>query len=153
MTDPGISDPLGKFYWPYIGIRGKCRKCCGCETELCYKWRIIGSPIVWADWNDPFRIACASATQTEIHTTLYTLHANSGGFIEGEFEGMYPVTRNLRGTCWFNASWYQATGTGQLTSTVQGSTLFDVVPGSVSIPDSRLQRSWYALGLGMEMSF
>ena len=108
---------------------------------------------MWADWNDPFRIQCASPTETEIHQTLYTLHTNSGGFIEGEFEGMYPVTRNLRGTCWFNASWYQATGTGQLTSTVLASTVFGVVPGSVSIPDSRLQRSWYALGLGMEMSF
>jgi hypothetical protein len=148
-----MSDPLGKIYWPYIGIRGKCRKCCGCETELCYRWRLIGSPIAWVNWNDPFRINCASAVNQETHQTLYTLNTNSGGFIEGDFEGMYPITRNWRGTCWFTGSWFQYTGTGQLTSTVLASTLFDVVPGSVSIPDSRLTRSFYAVGLGMEMSF
>jgi hypothetical protein len=148
-----VDDPQGKIYWPYIGIRGKCRKCCGCETELCYRWRLIGSPLVWANWNDPFRIHCQSATQTEIHETLYTLNTNSGGFIEGDFEGLYPITRNLRGTCWFTASWFQSTGTGQFTSSVLGSTLFAIPAGSASIADSRLHRSFYALGLGMEMSF
>ncbi len=108
---------------------------------------------MWVDWRDPFRIQCASATQTEIHQTLYQLNTNSGGFIEGDFEGMYPVTRNLRGTCWFTGSWFQSTGTGQLTSTVLGSTLFAIPNGGASIPDSRFQRSFYAVGLGMEMSF
>jgi hypothetical protein len=110
---------------------------------------------VWADWRDPFGIRCQSATTglREIHQTLYTLNTNSGGFIEGEFEGMYPVTRNLRGTCWFSASWYQVAGTGQLTSTVVASDIFGIPNGGASIQDSRLHRSWYAVGLGMEMSF
>jgi hypothetical protein len=153
-TDPGISDPLGKIYWPYIGIRGKCRKPCGCDTVLCYRWRFIGSPIAWVNWKDPFRINSVSATGLrEIHQTLYTLNTNSGGFLEGEFEGMYPVTCNLRGTCWFSAGWFQSTGTGELTSTVVASDVFGVAAGSVSIPESRFQRSFYAFGLGMEMSF
>ena len=64
-TDPGMSDPLGKFYVPYIGIRGKGRKCCGCETVLCYKWRFIGSPLIWNTWNDPFLINCAERLADE----------------------------------------------------------------------------------------
>jgi hypothetical protein len=148
-----VDDPTGKIYWPYIGIRGKGRKSCGCETELCYRWRFIGSPIVWADWTDPFRVQCVSDTESEIHQTLYTLNSNSGGFIEGDFEGIYPVTRNLRGTCWFTGSWFESYGTGHLTSTVVASTIFGIPNGSASIDSSRLHRSFYAFGLGMELSF
>jgi hypothetical protein len=148
-----VDDPYGKFYWPYIGIRGKGRKCCGCDTELCYRWRFIGSPIVWNQWNDPFRIQCSSATQTEIHETRYRLDGNSGYFLEGDFEGLYPITRNVRGTLWLNLSTMQVNGTGTLSSSVVGSTIFNIPAGSASIPDSRIQRSWYAFGLGMEMSF
>jgi hypothetical protein len=148
-----VDDPLGKIYWPYIGIRGKGRKCCGCDTELCYRWRFVGSPLVWSIWNDPFRIQCASATQTEILQTQYTLNGNSGYFLEGDFEGLYPITRNVRGTLWLNLSTAQVNGTANLSSTVQASTVMGVQPGSASIPDSRIQRSWYAFGLGMEMSF
>jgi hypothetical protein len=148
-----MSDPLGKFYVPYIGIRGKGRKCCGCDTELCYKWRFIGSPLIWNTWNDPFLINCRSAVAQETDQTLYNLNGNSGYFLEGDFEGIYPITRNVRGTLWLNLSAMQVSGTGRIDSSAIASTVFNVASGSVDIPDSRIQRSWYAFGLGMEMSF
>jgi hypothetical protein len=148
-----MSDPLGKFYVPYIGIRGKGRKCCGCESVLCYKWRFIGSPLIWNNWNDPLLINCRSDVNQETHLTRYTLNGNSGYFLEGDFEGLYPITRNVRGTLWLNLSTMQVSGTGRIDSNVVASTVFNVPSGSVDIPDSRIQRSWYAFGLGMEMSF
>jgi hypothetical protein len=148
-----MSDPLGKFYVPYIGIRGKGRKCCGCESVLCYKWRFIGSPLIWNTWNDPLLINCRSAVNQETILTRYTLNGNSGYFLEGDFEGIYPITRNVRGTLWLNLSAMQVSGTGTIDSNVVASTVFNVQSGSASVPDSRIQRSWYAFGLGMEMSF
>ncbi|HTY26000.1 MAG TPA: hypothetical protein VMC85_22920 [Desulfomonilaceae bacterium] len=151
-----MSDPLGKFYTPYIGLRGKGRKCCGCDTILCYRWRFIGTPLVWNTWNDPFLINCISATQQETIQTLYTLNGTSGYMLEGDFEGIIPLSSNWRGTFWLNGSWMQANGTGRLDSTVQASTLpvfASILTGSVDIPDSQIQRFWYGLGLGLEFSF
>jgi hypothetical protein len=148
-----VGDPLGKLYIPYIGIRGKGRKCCGCETILQYRWRVIGSPLIWTNWQDPFNVNCASPLQTEVQQTLYTLNSNSGGFVEGDFEGIYTVTRNIRGTIWFTGSWFEAYGTGRLNSKVVASTVFENQNGSADIDNSRLQRTFYGLGLGLEFLF
>ena len=147
-----VDDPTGKFYDPYIGLRGKGRKCCGCETMLCYRWRIIGSPLIWGHWVDPFLMDYTCLTGQEITQTTYTLDTNRGGFVEGDFEGIYPITRNLRGTCWFTGSWLEVYGTAKLASTVQSSTILRVSPGTADIEDSRLHKSYYAFGLGMELS-
>jgi hypothetical protein len=93
---------------------------------------------------------------TEIIQTTYTLNGNSGYMLEGDFEGIYPITRNVKGTFWLNGSWMQASGTGSLTSNVLASTLqfaANIQSGNVDIPNSQIQRSWYGLGLGLEMSF
>jgi len=151
-----MSDPLGKWYTPYIGLRGKGRKCCGCDTMLCYRWRFIGTPLVWNTWTDPFRINCISATHQMTEQALYTLNGNSGYMLEGDFEGIIPLSRNWRGTFWLNGSWYQVSGTGSLTSNVLASTLqfaANIQSGNVDIPNSQIQRSWYGLGLGLEFFF
>jgi len=96
-----------------------------------------------------------TTARQERHQTLYTLNGNSGYLLEGDFEGIYPITRNVRGTLWLNGSCMQVNGTGRIDSNVEATAVdvFNVQSGSASIPDSRIQRSWYAFGLGMEMSF
>jgi hypothetical protein len=147
-----IDDPLGKFYEPFIGLRGKGRKCCGCETMLCYRWRIVGSPLIWSNWRDPFLMDYTCQTGQEITQTTYTLDTSRGGFVEGDFEGIYPISRSFRGTFWVAGSWLEVYGTANLTSTVAGSTIMRASPGTADIEDSRLHKSYYALGLGLELS-
>lgn len=147
-----VGDPLSKIWTPYIGIRGQGRKCCGCDTYLLYKWRIIGSPVIWNKFTNPMDIHCQSPINTEIHRTLYTLQANSGGFLEGDFEGTVQVAPYLRGNVWLTGSWMEVNGTGNLTSTVIASTIFNVQPGAQDIENSKLHRSFFALGLGLELS-
>jgi len=156
-----MSDPLGKWYTPYIGLRGKGRKCCGCDTMLCYRWRFIGTPLVWNTWTDPFRINCISATHQMTEQALYTLNGNSGYMLEGDFEGIIPLSPNWRGTFWLNGSWMQVSGTGRLDSSLEPSppalpplpVFASIVNGSVDIPNSQIQRFWYGLGLGLEFFF
>jgi hypothetical protein len=92
-------------------------------------------------------------TGQEITQTTYTLNTSRGGFVEGDFEGIYPISRNFRGTFWFAGSWLEVYGTATLTSTVASSDDLHASPGTAAIENSRLQKSYYALGLGLDLSF
>jgi len=146
-------DPISKIYDPYIGLRGQGRKCCGCETTLMYRWRLIGSPIAWSHFVDPMWIHCVGPGQTEWITTTYTLDANSGYMLEGEFEGLVDVLPNLRGSMWVKGHYDQVEGQGNLTSTVTASTIAGVIPGSATIDNSKIYKSYFMLGLGLETYF
>jgi hypothetical protein len=92
---------------------------------------------------------------------MYKLDANSGGFVEGEFEGVVQLTSRLQGTLWGMGSWLQVTGTGKLESSVavseaQGGAddpTLASIPGNVDIENSKYQRSFFALGLGLSACF
>jgi hypothetical protein len=165
-----MDDPIAKTYVPYIGIRGNCRKCCGCSNALVARWRIIGSPFVWNNFRDPMDVHCQSRQNpalVEIHRVMHELQGSAGGFVEGECEGLVEITGNLRGTGWLNASWLEVTGKGQITQTVQRTqpdiqpfqaippdtpTVLNVARGSADADNSRVTRSWFAMGLGVELS-
>ncbi len=108
---------------------------------------------MWTNWQDPFLINCECELGTEITQTTYSLVANSGGFIEGDFEGFVPITPNCRGTFWITGSWLEAQGTGRIDARVALSTILHATAGSQEINDSRVKRSYYALGLGLEAFF
>ncbi len=153
-----VGDPLLKLYDPFIGIRGQGRKCCGCETQLMYRWRIKGFPLAFSNFSDPMTINCRSTTTglREIVTSRYTLNASSGYFLEGEFEGLVDITRNFRGSMWVQGHVNQVEGKGQVTSTVTASDVLapdGVVPGVVDIDKSKIYNSFFALGLGLETYF
>ncbi len=148
-----VGDPLSKIYDPYIGLRGAGRKCCGCETSLMYRWRLIASPVAFSHFVDPMTINCRGPLGPEIVTSTYKLDANSGYLIEGEFEGIVPVFANLRGIMWVQGHYDQVEGQGELISTVAASPIGGVIPGSASIDNSKISKSWFALGLGMELYF
>ena len=63
------------------------------------------------------------------------------------------MTRNWRGTFWVTGSWLLVYGTGKIDARVGLSEILHAVAGSQDINDSRLQKSYYALGLGLEVSF
>ena len=109
--------------------------------------------MIWTRWQDPVLINCRCELGTEITQTTYTLDANSGGFVEGDFEGFVPLTRNWRGSFWVTGSWLEVYGTGKIDSRVALSTILRATPGSQEIDNSRLQKSYYTLGLGLEVSF
>ncbi len=96
----------------------------------------------------------------EMSRSMYKLDANSGGFVEGEFEGVVQLTSRLQGTLWGMGSWLQVTGTGKLESSVavseaqgQDDPALASISGNVDIENSKYQRSFFALGLGLSASF
>ena len=103
----------------------------------------------------------------EIHRVMHELQGSADGFAEGEFEGLVEITGNLRGTGWLNASWLEVIGKGQVTQTVQRTqpdiqpfqailrdtpTVLNVARGSADADNSRVTRSWFAMGPGLELS-
>jgi hypothetical protein len=104
---------------------------------------------------------------------MHELKGSTGGFVEGEFEGVVDITSNLRGTGWMNASWLEVTGKGQITQTVLktwpdiqpfaaaaaftdangfSGPVLNVARGTADSDNARVTRSWFAFGLGLELS-
>ncbi|MBI5252718.1 MAG: hypothetical protein HY912_24750 [Desulfomonile tiedjei] len=154
-------DPVGQTWIPYLGIRGRsCKKTCSpCPTlwDPEYKWRVIGGPLAWNNWQNAFGIHCANAavapTVVETTTTTYTLKGNSGRFLEAEAEASTYMMPNVRAGLWVAGSWLEIDGTGRLESSVFRSDDFLVQPGTRDIPDSSYTRSYVATGIVLGLGF
>jgi len=97
---PLQGDPLGKLWFPYIGISGtgRCCKvvCCpsgGTTTVLGdpnYRWRVRGAPIVWSRWWSNVDLNVVSLPgefpEAEISRTSFELKTSGGGWIEGDLK-------------------------------------------------------------------
>jgi hypothetical protein len=113
----------------------------------------------------------ASPQVQEIHRVMHELQGNTGGFVEGEFEGLVDIASNLRGTMWLNGSWLEVTGKGKITQTVLHTwpdvqpfsaavaatpngpePVLNVARGTADADNSRVTRSFWAVGLGLELS-
>ena len=148
-------DPLSKIWIPYAGIRGKGR-CC---DVLNYKWRVIGTPFAWNNFTDPIDFHCQSATQTEIHRSMFKLATGDGRFIQGDFEALFNVTQSLALNGWVRGSWMRFSGEGKSDLGIIGATILDgtggppFVGGELPVDNSTLTNSWYAYGLSVDLAF
>ncbi|MBI4961906.1 MAG: hypothetical protein HY913_01380 [Desulfomonile tiedjei] len=148
-------DPLSKVWIPYFGMRGKGR-CC---DILNYKWRVVGSPFGFNKFTDPILFHCQSATQTEIHESRFTLEAQDGRYIQGDFEALFNVNQTLAFNAWVTGSWMRFTGEGKSELNVIGSTVISntgtpaLQPGNEIINHATLTDSWYGAGLSVDLRF
>jgi hypothetical protein len=167
-------DPMGKLWFPYIGISGtgRCCKtvCCpsgGTKSVLGdpnYRWRVRGAPIVWNRWkgnvNAQILNLPGAPAEAEVWNTLFELQSSGGGWIEGEFEGFLSVSSDVKTSFWGMGSWLSITGTGKRTQSVAASTIIQadnpavpLVSGTFDISNSSYTQSIWALGAGLHYLF
>jgi len=148
-------DPLSKAWIPYFGMRGKGR-CC---DVLNYKWRVVYSPFAFNKFTDPILFHCRSATQAEVHQSRFTLEAQNGRYIQGDFEALFNITQSLALNAWATGSWMRFTGEGKSELNVIASTVISntgtpaLHPGNEIINHATFTDSWYAGGLSLDLRF
>lgn len=165
-------DPGGRTTVPYFGIRGSgvpCRRqqCGGVPggplgggpgdpALFRYKWRVIGSPLGFQQWQSAFDFNCVSATETEVHRTTYKLDTNRGFFLEGDLLGSIQVSDNLAIGAFLKGSWLSFTGEGQSNLSLIASTVIGearaqaLVPGSITIDNSTFNESFYVVAISVD---
>lgn len=149
-----VGDPIGRDYIPYIGIRGEGR-CC---NRLYYRWRTIGGPVAWNEWQNAFVVNCPGpinppAQNPMIGTTTYRFDGNRGRFLYGEFEALTDITSNVRADLWLRGSWLDIYGDGTINSIAPVNFTYLVGEGTKTATDSRYVQSWYAYGMSLEVAF
>jgi len=135
-----------------------------------FNWRLRASPFVFNDFENNLTIHCSSALQTEIHRTTHSLKVSNGQFVEGEVDGYFYLTDNLRSGLFMRGSWLRMEGTGKMGLSIIGTTLVGrtkqitdalgnvlsdvpITPGNREIPNSTLVQASYALGLNFDYRF
>ncbi len=104
---------------------------------------------------------CPPIPATEINQALYTMNGRSGLFLDGDIEGLMPLNASLAANFWLKGSWVSFSGQGVgLDFTVlnqgtvtPGSEIFGAIPGSASSNEGSFQRSFYSLGVSLDVSF
>ncbi len=100
-------------------------------------------------------------TATEINQALYTMNGRNGLFLDADLEGLMPLSPSLAANFWLKGSWLSFSGQpvgldftvlNQGTVT-PGSEIFGAIPGSATSNEGSFQRSFYAVGVSLDVTF
>ncbi len=110
------------------------------------------------------KIHCRSAARsdiTELNTALYTMNGRNGWFLDADLEGLMPLGGSFSANVWAKGSWLSFSQqqvdldyTVLPTDGSSGSSIFGGnTPGSASTNEGSFQRSFYAVGVSLDVTF